>query len=730
MKLFRFKLLALRIILSVLAYSFSVQYAEAHKTEILQREELLFMDIPTVITATKTFQPSVEAPATIIVITKKQIKERGYNNLLDLMEDLPGVDLQNKAGEEWYNGVAVRGNNGKDKFIIMMDSYRVSSPTAENIPIAENFPLYNAKQVEIVFGPASALYGADAFAGVINIITDDAEDVDGLELSVSAGSFDYINNNFYYGKKISNNLKLSVGGHWQKSDNADLSRYYNEYNMNVDLAGLPGTAGTREGFSARTASYSGFLKMVIDDRFVLGFNRSFFRASTPAGTRPEYSYFSDDVKWETALSTYYGEYNFDAGEKVSGKSSLSFNTYELLPESKYKNLYVGFQDGYKYSHSKKFMFEQQVNYEMSERHTFVSGFSYENFYSLPKTADLNKPYDTDLPAEDQGLFYWGSDDTLPVKIFELNYKNYGAYVQAQSAWTDRISSTLGARYDYNTRYGSTVNPRGGIVSKVGDGTTLKLLYGEAYLSPSPYVSYAHYGSFQNMGGTYVGNYFRVPNPYLKPEKVRTTEFGISRQFLSALSVNLSTYYSRLSDIIRRAPIDPEDAGYINGAVITGNTKMKNIGNAEYYGGEFTFNYKKRHDGLVLEYWGSYSYVDGSVNEGPVHHKRPIYIANHKVKAGLTATIGGYYITPIIRWIGKTNSRSIDDTSLTTEEHVDDYLLVNLNVGVDDLVKNLSASINIHNLFDKRYYNAGSGGINFLSSPQEPRRIVLKVDYKL
>lgn len=213
----------LKYIILIIAFLLASEAVASRKQP--EREELLFMDIPAVITATKTAQLLSEVPATVIVITKRQIRERGYNNLLDLMKYLPGVDVQDRSAQENYNLLSIRGIPHQEKFIVMMDGHRISSPTGEIIPIAENFPLYNAKQVEIVFGPASALYGADAFAGMVNIITADAETVNGPQVTLAVGNFGYRSGTLYYGDRLSDKVKLSVGGYWHSADNANLPQY-------------------------------------------------------------------------------------------------------------------------------------------------------------------------------------------------------------------------------------------------------------------------------------------------------------------------------------------------------------------------------------------------------------------------------------------------------------------------------------------------------------------------
>ncbi|MDH3974401.1 MAG: TonB-dependent receptor [Deltaproteobacteria bacterium] len=687
-------------------------------------------------TATKTKERAVDVPATLIVITKEQIRERGYRNLFDIFKDLPDVDIRENTSEEAYNVISLRGNFSQEKFIIMMDGYRVSSPTNEPIPIADNFPLYNVKQVEVVFGPASALYGADAFAGVVNIITKDAMELDGAHMTASAGSFGYANHYVNLGGRLYENVKLSAGGHWHESDNADLSEYYDEYDMNVPLVTYAhyttAESNEREDFYGKTKSYSAYAKLVLADSFTLGYSESYFRHPSTAGVMPGWSYFGSDARWETLIKNYYGEYRSDRLQNTVGKTSISYLTYEVLPGSKYRNRYVDFQDSYKYAHSRKFMLEQQVDHKM-EDHTIIGGASFESFYALPKTYDLlGRKYDPDRPPSEQQYYYGGTNNTLPVKIYELNYENYGAYLQARSYWSDSFSSTLGVRYDYNSRYGETTNPRGGIVIKPQKKTVIKLLYGEAYLAPSPYKAYAyHFGVFDHYSsgsGEYVSEFMSLPNPDLKPEKTKTAELALLHKFDKEFSFEILTYYTEVENLIFGVEYDtPSD--YIEGGLIESWKRNENVGKATYYGGHLAIDYDAKIGGAGIKYWGNYTHTDGIIDEGDGVDRKPPYVTRNKIKGGLTLSYGKYFISPIVKWIGETTSSWIDRDE-TKEQTVRAYTLVNLNMGVRDLAKDLSASLNIQNLFDVRYYTPGGGKSNFVKAPQEPRKIIFSLNYKL
>src|ERR1043166_5082390 len=121
----------------------------------------------TIVTASKNAIQAGQAPATAYVITEDQIRIRGYRSLLDVLLDAPDIKVDDKVYSLNRDIITMRGVDGQEKFIIMLDGIRISSPTNESMEIMENYPVNLARQVEIIYGPASALYGADAFSGII-----------------------------------------------------------------------------------------------------------------------------------------------------------------------------------------------------------------------------------------------------------------------------------------------------------------------------------------------------------------------------------------------------------------------------------------------------------------------------------------------------------------------------------------------------------------------------------
>ena len=124
-----------------------------------------------VMTASRSVERIGTAPATIYVITDEQIRKRGYTSLEDVLADIPEIEIQQKANNYTNSYYSIRGIGGNERFVILQDGIRINSITGVLHPVQNNFGIYHAKQIEIILGSASALYGADAFSGIVNIIT-------------------------------------------------------------------------------------------------------------------------------------------------------------------------------------------------------------------------------------------------------------------------------------------------------------------------------------------------------------------------------------------------------------------------------------------------------------------------------------------------------------------------------------------------------------------------------
>lgn len=180
------------------------------------------------------------APATIQIITAKEIRDRGYRDLESVFSDLPGFDVSTNFGIS-YSVIYQRGYRSPaltERTLILIDGVEDNDLWTNAAYITMQYPLSNIKKIEIIYGPASTIYGVNAFSGVINIVTKDEDDVfsydnndnnknnkpKNIALNMQTGYATY--NTKYIDGTLSarnKNVFLSVTGRVYTSDGIDLS---------------------------------------------------------------------------------------------------------------------------------------------------------------------------------------------------------------------------------------------------------------------------------------------------------------------------------------------------------------------------------------------------------------------------------------------------------------------------------------------------------------------------
>ncbi|MBW2466475.1 MAG: TonB-dependent receptor, partial [Deltaproteobacteria bacterium] len=186
------------------------QVREYFKSEF--QEEDYFRTDRLLLTATKRNLPMRKAPAIATVITQEEIRYMGARNLRDVLAMVPGVGVaRNEFGVFMYEVRGIR-TQLSEKILLMIDGHSVNKSIITGSAlyrIFDDIPVKNIKQIEIIRGPGSALYGANAFVAVINIITRNAVDISGIEVSGSYGDFETGNINIVGGKIFKNGFQIS-----------------------------------------------------------------------------------------------------------------------------------------------------------------------------------------------------------------------------------------------------------------------------------------------------------------------------------------------------------------------------------------------------------------------------------------------------------------------------------------------------------------------------------------
>ncbi len=181
----------------------------------LAPEELMKIEVETVYTASKFEQKVTEAPSSVSIVTADEIRKYGYRTLADILRSLRSFYI---TFDRNYSYVGVRGfgraGDFNSRILLLVDGHRINDNLYDSAPLGTEFvvDVDMIDRVEVIRGPGSSLYGNNAFFAVINVITKRGRDLEGVELSGDAGSFDSYKGRLSYGRFFSKGLEALVSG--------------------------------------------------------------------------------------------------------------------------------------------------------------------------------------------------------------------------------------------------------------------------------------------------------------------------------------------------------------------------------------------------------------------------------------------------------------------------------------------------------------------------------------
>lgn len=726
-------------------------------------EELLNVGI---VSASKKKQSVLDAPATAYVVTEEQIKTRGYVNLVDLLEDIPEIEVQRNSNNEFRNLVTIRGVAGNEKFLVLLNGVRITPATGDSYVLGTQFSIVNAHRVEVIIGPASALYGVDAFSGIINIITQTQEGtaIKGINANGSYGLYNTTDNFFIAGTKF-DKVRINLTGHYYFSEEPDYFNLYpqeyvwytNQFQPKGNVVESPffhkirnkemfhhsagasfyGDSISRE-FEIPTNSYYLGAEVSYED-FTAGIVRHNERHSSALGIDPRFTSFDKEAFIEMSHQAIYGKHTYTSfNKKWRLQTSFINSYYEINPNSHFAGSASRWQRGFIYSYGQSSKVEEQFQYDFSRSTTLTAGILYENLSAIPRTALSPVPYDKKEPAALQNLYFIGAsgyklvangetveyNDTLAITqdVYHLYYQNYGGFAQIQFKPLKFMEATVGTRFDYNTRFGSSVNPRVGLVARPTKQLHIKVLYGEAFLAPSPEKAYEQSGSISIYNPDkkiLEADYFRIPNPNLQPEKLRSLEGSVNLFITSNLSFAANGFYTKIEDLIDLFGKAPQDKKPDN-LEATRLEMSVNRGESEIHGGTARLNYLFRIGALTFNNYAAYTYINGDID-----NEELLYTAKHTVKSGFELYAGRVSFAPRMIWRSSSNSGLVDGAGGKYFSN-DPFYVINLMIRYQ-AKKTGKLKVNvftdIRNVTDARYYNVYVGNEEGLPrTPQDPLRV--------
>jgi outer membrane receptor protein involved in Fe transport len=681
-----------------------------------------------VTTATRNERSVAEAPATVYLITDDMIRVRGYGTVIDVLRDIPEVQIGLRTTEESAAWVTMRGISGYNDFLILRDGIRAQSPTGMLESLLQTWSLFDVARIEVILGPASALYGADAFAGIINVISKNGSDLQGATVTASYGMYNTTHDAIVWGNDFGDvQFSLAVQGY--HSDDPFFPKYYPEdyaawYDYQetgqLDMFGTPTEVPVYDwsmpyqagSVRAKTSIYDLDLSYFASaERFVNAMS-STVNQTIHSDKAQHFLIFRDQLAAHHRYETL--------GERpVSFDTTIARTSDWFDPKSGYANVFTGYNRYYKMEFGTQTTAQELLTFSLAEGWTLSTGFSYDFVHGMPKSTDLSKPYDLSQPAGSQNVNYANTE--IPVKFYVVEDRILGATGQLQAQLAPSVEVTLGTRYDYSRRYGSTVNPRGSIVLEPADPVTVKLLYGEAFLAPTLFASYQHYGSFEcTAPGECEGGFFHIPGQPLEPTKLRTGEVLTTVEWTEEVVTSLSTWYTLITN-----QIDTEGGGKEGSFLGVDNVYLQypiNQGSLTSYGGTAKTEFHARAGAIDLRFSVAYTYTGGDIDDDVVEKALP-NTAPHTIKAGVRFLFRQFSLDPRVVY-GST-------LPTTQNNEIPPYVLLNVAARYENLFNSARTPLDLFatgtNVLDQRYYAPPAvdlgGGFTMPRIPQDPIRVV-------
>ncbi len=637
-----------------------------------------------------------KAPSIITVITGEEIKNMGYRTLIEILRTIPGFELLMK-GENGNTMPAIRGLEGTARTRVMLNGHFIGNYFAYKggaFVIVENFPVESIKKIEVLRGPGSAVYGENAFLSVINIITKDAKDINGVKVSSGYGSFDAKEGNIVFGETYG---KVDISGmvSYKETDGFD-GIIEKDYQTILDNA-IGSTASQAPGkVEDWRREYDLNLKAAYKDVYLQGLymNKNHGQFTSPQfavndESDQEHNYVFVETGYRKTFEErftlrpriYYDQIDVNAYvESLPEGTTLPLDTngdgiYDIL--NRYEIGVIGNLKG----SVKSVGSEIPVDYEVFDGNIITVGLEYRlvSVTNLYTGASFN-------PGTMEPLSYVKNfSDSYPFQE-ETTRRMVSAYLQDTWDITDTLNLTLGIRHDRYNDFGNVTSPRAGLTWAFTQDASLKLLYGEAFRVPD----------FHEM---YLTNQPAVQgNKNLDPETIRTYEAGLTYRFNKHVSSGINYFYNDIQDLI-----------VLRTSQTAQNVAMyDNFGDAHVQGIETETKVDICKGNYVF---ANYTFQNPEDDAG---HKLPS-VSEHKGNFGVNIHCWKYINTNLSTFVSGKRFRNYSEEHAPSNvyeprDKLPGYALLNLSVIGKEFFKTMEIQGTVFNLLDKDYSDPGPTSI--------------------
>jgi outer membrane receptor for ferrienterochelin and colicins len=640
----------------------------SQESDTLKAEDILNMSFNDlmkvkVVSASKVQQQIKDAAAMVQVITADQIKDRGYFTLEEALSDLPGFQFRNIVGFNSY--VFMRGAPSQNNLVLLMvDGVQINELNSGGFYGGGQFNLSDVERIEVVYGPASALYGTNAVSGIVNLITKNPDGKNRGHISLLGGNFktgmgDFGLNNYNADKDFG----YAVSGMYKTSEKADLAGAEGDNNWTNDMENFENDLS----LSAKVKLKSFTSGVVYQEKKAS--NTTYYKS---VGEK----YLDKNTLWDIYFLNGFLKYTYNKNDAWAFNSTIYYRNATVKPNTiddiiKATDTTLGNEVGY-YRPNQLVGFENQFDYNATDRLMVVGGLIGE-IEQLSDGFSISTSNSQDIAPP------------VPKTPNLLINKLFSYFLQAHYKIVDQLSFIGGLRHDFSNYYGQVITPRTGLVFNE-NRLTAKLLYDEAFRAPKPWDY--KYGTGNND---------------LKPEKMRSVELALSYLVMDNLSIGSSVYYNMIKNKLTKEFI-ATGGRWIN------KDKLRTLG-LELYGTYSIKNYL---------FYSNYTFNDSYDQDG-------VYIPEismHTANAGVAYSYNSHIkINLRTNYMGVRNNPSVIPN--TGNAIIDDAILLHGCISYLDL-KGFDIQLKVNNLLDQKYYHPSNRFAGRYRQPQ--RTITAKAIY--
>ncbi len=635
-------------------------------------EEVLFEFEEYVVSASKRLQRIEEAPATITVITAEDIRQSGLTSIPEILRQVAGLDVVTITAFDTQ--VAIRGFLGRavnlnvfNKTLVLINGRSVyedffGGTIWESLPIQ----LEDIERIEVVKGPGSVLYGANAFTGVINIITKSPDESSGGLVSVTGGQFNHYIGSLVYGGKV-RDFGYRLSGGWESAsqleerdeDSEKVGRFMGLLNYKINESSEASLEGGISDGKGET--------LIIYPEVLLDFQMSHIKANY------NYSGFKAQTFWRG------GRFDMPLDAFIPPAGIMDFKGLTL------EGILAGEDmEGRYYTYD----IELQHSVNLAEIHTIMGGLNYRFF-------TLKSNY-----TEQEGL------------------NTYAGFLQYEIKPISSVIFNLGVRVDYQDYIKNRTNysPRGSLIFTPLKGHTIFLSAGKAFRNPTYIDLFADASILLSVPDILLPpddiplsvDIEAEGNRDLKPASIESYELGYRTTFFNKLRANLAIFYNRMHDLIHTFGEFPEDIPMPLPESLTIRSSNY-LGLTESIGGEAGLEYKVTP---WLTGFINYSYEE--VYEDLIDEPRSRYLSSpkNKVNGGLRAALkNGFSANILIHYVDATKKEYALPNVLPPTwvlESLDPYILLTTRVSYKLLNDRLEVAVAGQNLLNDEHKEVGGG----------------------